>query len=98
MNNLSFVYLHKTFLWLVYICRQNAELAKLRQECLHLNQKLNERTVAQHAEEDRRKALEAKMAATEEQLTHTKVKPSPLTSYLLSHLYEVVVVFVPRQF
>ncbi|KAA0712327.1 Ribosome-binding protein 1 [Triplophysa tibetana] len=53
--------------------RQNAELAKLRQDCLHLNQKLNERTVAQHADEDRRKALEAKMAATEEQLKQTKV-------------------------
>ncbi|XP_057181691.1 ribosome-binding protein 1b isoform X3 [Triplophysa rosa] len=52
--------------------RQNAEVAKMRQDCLHLNQKLNERTVAQHAEEERRKALEAKMAATEEQLTQTK--------------------------
>lgn len=73
-------------------------MAKLRQDCLRLNRELNERTVAQHAEEDRRKALEAKMAATEEQLTQTKVKPSPLTSFLLSHLSEVVVVFVPWKF
>ncbi|XP_073717396.1 ribosome-binding protein 1b isoform X1 [Misgurnus anguillicaudatus] len=53
--------------------RQNAELAKLRQDCLRLTRESNERSVAQHAEEERRKALEAKMAATEEQLTQTKL-------------------------
>uniref|UniRef100_A0A673K555 Ribosome-binding protein 1-like n=1 Tax=Sinocyclocheilus rhinocerous TaxID=307959 RepID=A0A673K555_9TELE len=52
--------------------RQNAELAKLRQDCVRLNRELKERTAAQHAEEERRKTLETKMAAAEEQLAQTK--------------------------
>ncbi|KAL1251182.1 hypothetical protein QQF64_018978 [Cirrhinus molitorella] len=51
--------------------RQNAELAKLRQDCVRLNRELNERTTTQHAEEERRKSLETKMAAAEEQLAQT---------------------------
>lgn len=57
--------------------RQNAELAKLRQDCVRLNRELNERTAGQHAEEERRKTLETKMAAAEEQLAQTKVCPDP---------------------
>ncbi|XP_059399014.1 ribosome-binding protein 1-like [Carassius carassius] len=53
--------------------RQNAELAKLRQDCVHLSRELNECTAAQQAEEERRKTLETKMAAAEEQLVQTKV-------------------------
>ncbi|XP_016116970.1 ribosome-binding protein 1-like isoform X1 [Sinocyclocheilus grahami] len=53
--------------------RQNAELAKLRQDCVRLNRELNERTTARHAEEEREKTLETKMAAAEEQLAQTKV-------------------------
>lgn len=60
-------------LWLFHAHRQNAELAKLRQDCVHLSQELNERTAAQQAEEERRKTLETKMAAAEEQLAQTKV-------------------------
>ncbi|XP_051979557.1 ribosome-binding protein 1b [Xyrauchen texanus] len=52
--------------------RQNAELAKMRQDCVHLNQELKECKVAQHADEDRRKALETKIAAAEEELAQTK--------------------------
>lgn len=55
--------------------RQNAELAKLRQDCVRLNRELNERTAAQHAEEERRKAFETKMATAEEQLAQTQVCP-----------------------
>uniref|UniRef100_A0A673L0X0 Ribosome-binding protein 1-like n=1 Tax=Sinocyclocheilus rhinocerous TaxID=307959 RepID=A0A673L0X0_9TELE len=53
--------------------RQNAELAKLRQDCVRLNRELNERMTARHAEEERGKTLETKMAAAEEQLAQTKV-------------------------
>uniref|UniRef100_A0A671MST6 Ribosome-binding protein 1-like n=1 Tax=Sinocyclocheilus anshuiensis TaxID=1608454 RepID=A0A671MST6_9TELE len=53
--------------------RQNAELAKLRQDCVRLNRELNECTTARHAEEERGKTLETKMAAAEEQLAQTKV-------------------------
>ncbi|XP_016303740.1 ribosome-binding protein 1-like isoform X2 [Sinocyclocheilus anshuiensis] len=53
--------------------RQNAELAKLRQDCVRLNRELKERTATRHAEEERRKSLETKMAAAEEQLAQTKV-------------------------
>uniref|UniRef100_A0A8C1TIZ7 Ribosome binding protein 1b n=1 Tax=Cyprinus carpio TaxID=7962 RepID=A0A8C1TIZ7_CYPCA len=52
--------------------RQNAELAKLRRDCVRLIRELKERTAAQHAEEERRKSLETKMAAAEEQLVQTK--------------------------
>lgn len=46
-------------------CRQNAELARLRQDCVRLNRELSERTDALRADEARRKSLEEKMAAAE---------------------------------
>ncbi|XP_073700014.1 ribosome-binding protein 1-like isoform X1 [Garra rufa] len=52
--------------------RQNAEVAKLRQDCVRLNRELKECTATQQAEEERRKSLETKMAAAEEQLAQTK--------------------------
>lgn len=52
--------------------RQNAELAKLRQDCVRLNRELKERTATQQAEEERRKSLETKLAAVEEQLAQTQ--------------------------
>ncbi|KAK1802343.1 hypothetical protein P4O66_022011, partial [Electrophorus voltai] len=52
--------------------RQNAELAKLRQDCVRLSREANERAETLHAEEERRKALEAKVAVVEEQLTQAK--------------------------
>ncbi|XP_045082443.1 ribosome-binding protein 1-like isoform X2 [Coregonus clupeaformis] len=48
--------------------RQNAELAKLRQDCVRLNRDLGERTEALQADNEHRKVLEAKVAAAEEQL------------------------------
>ncbi|XP_045069303.1 ribosome-binding protein 1 isoform X2 [Coregonus clupeaformis] len=48
--------------------RQNAELAKLRQDCVRLNRDLGERTEALQADDEHRKVLEAKVAAAEEQL------------------------------
>uniref|UniRef100_A0A4W5LYN4 Ribosome binding protein 1b n=1 Tax=Hucho hucho TaxID=62062 RepID=A0A4W5LYN4_9TELE len=48
--------------------RQNAELAKLRQDCVRLNRDLGEKTEALQADDEHRKALEAKVAAAEEQL------------------------------
>lgn len=64
-------------LWLFHMHRQNAELAKLRQDCVRLNRELNESTAAQHAEEERRKTLESKMAAAEEQIAQKQVCPDP---------------------
>ncbi|XP_056304029.1 ribosome-binding protein 1b [Danio aesculapii] len=52
--------------------RQNAELAKLRQDCVRLNRELKEHTATHQAEEERRKSLETKLAAAEEQLTQTQ--------------------------
>ncbi len=63
--------------WVFYAHRQNAELAKLRQDCVRLNRELKECTATQHAEEERRKTLETKMAAAGEQLAQTKVSPNP---------------------
>lgn len=56
-----------------HVHRQNAELVKLRQDVVRLGRELSERTDTQHAEEERRKTLESKMAATEEQLAQIKV-------------------------
>lgn len=58
---------------LTHTHRQNAELVKLRQDVVRLSRELNERTDSQQAEEERRKALESKMAATEEQLAQVRV-------------------------
>ncbi|XP_038871460.1 ribosome-binding protein 1b isoform X1 [Salvelinus namaycush] len=52
--------------------RQNAELAKLRQDCVRLNRDLGERTEALQADDEHRKALEAKVAASVEQLAQFK--------------------------
>ncbi|XP_071243706.1 ribosome-binding protein 1b isoform X2 [Salvelinus alpinus] len=52
--------------------RQNAELAKLRQDCVRLNRDLGERTEALQTDDEHRKALEAKVAASVEQLAQFK--------------------------
>lgn len=54
--------------------RQNAEMAKLRQDCVRLSRELSDRTDAHQAEEERRKVLEAKMAAAEEQMAQMQVR------------------------
>ena len=63
-------------LHLFFVClasRQNAELAKLRQDCVRLGRELGERTEALQVDEERRKALEAKVAAADEQLSQIQV-------------------------
>ncbi|XP_029305950.1 ribosome-binding protein 1a isoform X3 [Cottoperca gobio] len=49
--------------------KQNAELAKLRQECTKLTKELGEKTENLLADEHVRKGLEAKVSATEKQLS-----------------------------
>ncbi|TNN74367.1 Ribosome-binding protein 1 [Liparis tanakae] len=49
--------------------KQNAELAKLRQECTKLTKELGEKTEGLVADEHIRKGLEAKLSATEKQLS-----------------------------
>ncbi|XP_068581002.1 ribosome-binding protein 1a isoform X2 [Cebidichthys violaceus] len=49
--------------------KQNAELAKLRQECTKLTKELGEKTDGLLADEHIRKGLEAKLSATEKQLS-----------------------------
>ncbi|XP_075933321.1 ribosome-binding protein 1a isoform X2 [Anarhichas minor] len=49
--------------------KQNAELAKLRQECTKLTKELGEKTDGLLADDHVRKGLEAKLSATEKQLS-----------------------------
>lgn len=53
--------------------RQNAELAKLRQECTKLTKELGEKTESLLADEHVKKGLEAKVSATEKQLSVLQV-------------------------
>lgn len=55
------------------VLRQNAELAKLRQECTKLTKDLGEKTESLLADEHIRKGLEAKVSATEKQLSLLQV-------------------------
>lgn len=55
------------------IFRQNAELAKLRQECAKLTKELGEKTESLLADENIKKGLEAKVAAAEKQLSLMQV-------------------------
>lgn len=55
------------------VCRQNAELAKLRQECSKLTKELGEKTESLLTDEHVRKGLEAKVSATEKQLARLQV-------------------------
>uniref|UniRef100_A0A672JKZ3 Ribosome binding protein 1 n=1 Tax=Salarias fasciatus TaxID=181472 RepID=A0A672JKZ3_SALFA len=53
--------------------KQNAELAKLRQECTKLTKELGEKSDSLAADEHIRKGLEAKVSATEKQLSVLQV-------------------------
>ncbi|XP_074487317.1 ribosome-binding protein 1b isoform X2 [Sebastes fasciatus] len=53
--------------------RQNAELARVRQDCVRLGKELTERTDALRADEERRKSLESKMAAAEQELSQAQL-------------------------
>lgn len=55
--------------------RQNAELAKMRQECAKLTKEVGEKTESLLATENIRKGLEAKVSAAEKQLSLLQVGP-----------------------
>lgn len=55
--------------------RQNAELAKMRQECVKLTKEVGEKTESLLATENIRKGLEAKASAAEKQLSLMQVGP-----------------------
>lgn len=55
--------------------RQNAELAKMRQECVKLTKEVGEKTESLLATENIRKGLEAKASAAEKQLSLLQVGP-----------------------
>lgn len=65
-------------------CRQNAELAKLRQELSKVSKELVEKSEAARQEEQQRKALETKTAAFEKQILQLQVS---VGSSLLGALY-----------
>ncbi|XP_049899667.1 ribosome-binding protein 1b isoform X3 [Epinephelus moara] len=69
--------------------RQNAELARLRQDCVRLGRELTERTDALRADEERRKSLEAKMAAAEQELAQVQLVREDTERALKQHLEEV---------
>ncbi|KAK5898648.1 hypothetical protein CesoFtcFv8_008204 [Champsocephalus esox] len=52
--------------------RQNAELARMRSDCLHLSRELTERSDALRAVEECRHGLEAKMAVAEQEAAQTR--------------------------
>ena len=58
--------------------RQNAELAKLRQECTKLSKEAGEKSEALQADEQIRKNLEAKVAAAESQFSQLQVRSAEL--------------------
>ncbi|XP_078129985.1 ribosome-binding protein 1a isoform X6 [Sander vitreus] len=69
--------------------KQNAELAKLRQECTKLTKELGEKTESLHADEIIRKGLEAKVSATEKQLSLLQASHGDSEQALQRRLEEV---------
>ncbi|KAI3352702.1 hypothetical protein L3Q82_020163 [Scortum barcoo] len=69
--------------------RQNAELARLRQDCVRLGRELAERGDALRGDEERRKSLEAKMAATEQELAKAQLLHADTEHALQQRLDEV---------
>ncbi|XP_045903200.1 ribosome-binding protein 1b isoform X2 [Micropterus dolomieu] len=69
--------------------RQNAELARLRQDCVRLGRELTERTDALRADEERRKSLEAKMAAAQQELARAQLVHADTERALQRRLEEV---------
>ncbi|XP_073343168.1 ribosome-binding protein 1b isoform X2 [Pagrus major] len=69
--------------------RQNAELACLRQDCVRLGRELTERTDALRTDEGRRKSLEAKMAAVEQELAQAQLVHGDTERALQQRLEEV---------
>ncbi|XP_041822774.1 ribosome-binding protein 1b isoform X2 [Chelmon rostratus] len=69
--------------------RQNAELARLRQDSVRLGRELTERTDALRSDEERRKSLEAKMAAAEQKLAQAQLVHADTERALQQRLEEV---------
>lgn len=69
--------------------KQNAELAKLRQECTKLTKELGEKTESLLADEHVRKGLEAKVSATEKQLSLLQASQKESEQALQRKLEEV---------
>ncbi|XP_028459510.1 ribosome-binding protein 1a isoform X3 [Perca flavescens] len=69
--------------------KQNAELAKLRQECTKLTKELGEKTESLHADEIIKKGLEAKVSATEKQLSLLQASHGESEQALQRRLEEV---------
>ncbi|MGH0137532.1 UNVERIFIED_CONTAM: hypothetical protein FKN15_029378 [Acipenser sinensis] len=69
--------------------KQNAELAKLRQECTKLTKDLSDQSEALQQDEQQRKALEAKVAAFEKQISQLQSTQQDNESTLQKRLDEV---------
>ncbi|XP_045926868.1 ribosome-binding protein 1a isoform X5 [Micropterus dolomieu] len=69
--------------------KQNAELAKVRQECAKLTKELGEKTESLLADEHIRKGLEAKISATEKQLSLLQASHGESEQALQRRLEEV---------
>lgn len=69
--------------------KQNAELAKLRQECAKLTKDLGEKSESLLADEHIRKGLEAKVSATEKQLSLLQTNHTESEQALQRRLEEV---------
>ncbi|MGH0133690.1 UNVERIFIED_CONTAM: hypothetical protein FKN15_077948 [Acipenser sinensis] len=72
-----------------FFFRQNAELAKLRQECTKLTKDLSDQSEALQQDEQQRKALEAKVAAFEKQISQLQSSQQDNESTLQKRLDEV---------
>ncbi|MBN3309176.1 RRBP1 protein, partial [Amia calva] len=69
--------------------QQNAELAKLRQECTKLTKDLSDKTEALQADEQQKKSLEAKVAAFEKQVGQLQSSQAESERTLQKRLDEV---------
>ncbi|KAI4884929.1 hypothetical protein NFI96_013221 [Prochilodus magdalenae] len=69
--------------------KQNAELAKLRQDCAKLNKDLGEKIEALHSEEQLRKSLETKASVAEKQLSQLQTCKVSTEQALQRRLEEV---------
>jgi len=67
------------------LCRQNAELAKLRQDCTKLSKELGEKTEQLQVDDHAKRALEVKVSATEKQISALLVSWGPCLSLCLAH-------------
>uniref|UniRef100_H3AXP4 Ribosome binding protein 1 n=1 Tax=Latimeria chalumnae TaxID=7897 RepID=H3AXP4_LATCH len=69
--------------------KQNAELAKLRQECSKLTKELSEKVEVLQQDEQQRKNLEAKLAASEKQINELQTSQQETEMTLQKRLDEV---------